>query len=55
MELALLKRMLRLGVKHGKVLRVPSIEFLKEAPPREGSSRSTSSPRSAAGSPRTCA
>jgi hypothetical protein len=23
-------------MKHGKVLRIPPIEFLKEAPPREG-------------------
>ena len=35
-ELALLRRMFRLGVKHGKVLRVPSIEMLKEAAPRAG-------------------
>jgi integrase len=35
-ELALLKRLFRLGVKQGKVARVPPIEMLKEAPPREG-------------------
>ena len=36
MELVVLKRMLRPGLKYGKVLRVPPIEFLKEAPAREG-------------------
>lgn len=35
-ELALLKRMFRLAYKHEKVIRVPPIEMLKEAPPREG-------------------
>lgn len=35
-ELALLKRMFRLGYENGKVLRVPPIKMLKEAPRREG-------------------
>ncbi len=35
-ELALLRRMFRLAYKNGKVLRVPPIEMLKEAPPRQG-------------------
>lgn len=35
-ELALLKPMLRLGYKQGKVMRVPPIEMLKEAPARQG-------------------
>jgi len=35
-ELALLRRMLRLAARHGKVLRVPPFELLKEAPPRAG-------------------
>jgi integrase len=35
-ELAVLSRMLRLGYKHGKVLRWPVIEKLTEAPPRAG-------------------
>jgi integrase len=35
-ELALLKRMLRLAYKNGKLLRVPPIEMLKEAPARQG-------------------
>jgi integrase len=36
LELGLLKRMLRLAVKQDKALRVPVMEMLKEAPPREG-------------------
>src|SRR5262245_40776346 len=35
-ELGVLSRMLRLGYKHGKVLRLPVIEKLAEAPPRAG-------------------
>jgi integrase len=35
-ELATLSRMLRLGYRNGKVLRVPPIEKLKEASPRQG-------------------
>jgi integrase len=35
-ELAILKRMLRLAYKHNKVLRVPPFDMLKEAPAREG-------------------
>ena len=35
-ELSLLKRMFRLAYENGKVLRVPPIKLLKEAPPREG-------------------
>jgi integrase len=35
-ELATLSRMLRLGYRNGKVLRLPPIEKLKEAAPREG-------------------
>jgi integrase len=35
-ELALLKRMFRLGYEHGKVIRVPPIKMLKEPRPREG-------------------
>ena len=35
-ELALLRRMLRLAARHGKVLRVPPFELPKEAPPRAG-------------------
>ncbi len=35
-ELALLKRMLRLAYENGKLLRVPPIKMLKEAPPRQG-------------------
>jgi integrase len=35
-ELALLKRMLRLAYKNGKLLRVPPIDLLRESPPREG-------------------
>jgi integrase len=35
-ELSLLKRMLRLAYKHGKLARVPPIDMLREAPPREG-------------------
>jgi integrase len=35
-ELALLRRLMRLGAENGKVLRVPPIKMLKEAPPREG-------------------
>jgi len=35
-ELALLRRMLRLAARHGKVLRVPVLELLHEAPPRAG-------------------
>ena len=35
-ELAVLKRMLNLAYKSGKLLRVPPIEMLKEAPPRSG-------------------
>ncbi|MGH2625545.1 MAG: tyrosine-type recombinase/integrase, partial [Anaerolineales bacterium] len=35
-ELALLKRMLRLAYENGKLLRVPTIKMLKEAPPRQG-------------------
>ncbi len=36
LELGLLKRMLRLAYKHGKLLRVPPIEMLQAAPPRLG-------------------
>jgi len=36
LELGLLKRMLRLAYKHGKLLRVPPIEMLQDAPPRDG-------------------
>jgi hypothetical protein len=36
LELALLKRMFRLAVKHEKALRVPPIEMLEEPPAREG-------------------
>ncbi len=35
-ELALLKRMFRLAHENGKLLRVPPIRMLKEAPPRQG-------------------
>jgi integrase len=35
-ELSLLKRMFRLAHENGKVLRVPPIKLLREAPPREG-------------------
>lgn len=35
-ELALLKRLLRLAYEQGKLLRVPTIKMLKEAPPRKG-------------------
>ncbi len=35
-ELSLLKRMLRLAHENGKLLRVPPIKMLKEAPPRQG-------------------
>lgn len=35
-ELSLLKRMLRLAHENGKLLRVPPIKMLKEAPPRSG-------------------
>ncbi len=35
-ELALLKRMFRLAHENGKLLRVPPIKMLKEAPPRQG-------------------
>jgi integrase len=35
-ELAMLKRMLRLAYKNEKLLRVPPIDMLKEAPAREG-------------------
>ena len=35
-ELATLSRMLRLGYANGKVLRLPVIDRLKEAKPREG-------------------
>jgi len=35
-ELALLKRMLRLAHENGKLLRVPRIKMLKEASPRKG-------------------
>lgn len=35
-ELALLKRMFRLAYEQGKLLRVPTIKMLKEAPPRQG-------------------
>ncbi|OGL18222.1 MAG: hypothetical protein A3K12_09480 [Candidatus Rokubacteria bacterium RIFCSPLOWO2_12_FULL_71_19] len=35
-ELSLLKRMLRLAYKHGKLLRVPPFDMLKDAPAREG-------------------
>lgn len=36
LERGLLKRMLRLAYKHGKLLRVPPIEMLQDARPREG-------------------
>jgi hypothetical protein len=36
LELGLLKRMLRLAYRNNKVQRVPPIDMLKEAPPREG-------------------
>ena len=36
LELGLLKRMFRLAYKHGKLLRVPPIEMLQDAAPREG-------------------
>ncbi len=35
-ELAVLKRMLRLAYKHGKLFRLPMIEQLKENGPRQG-------------------
>ncbi len=35
-DLACLRRMFRLGKKEGKVLLVPEIELLREAPPRQG-------------------
>jgi integrase len=35
-EVALLRRMLRLAARHGKMLHVPMFELLKEAPPRAG-------------------
>ena len=35
-ELPTLSRMLRLGHRNGKVLRLPPIEKLKEAAPRQG-------------------
>ena len=35
-DLACLRRMFRLGKKSGKVLLVPEIELLREAPPRQG-------------------
>jgi hypothetical protein len=35
-ELSILKLMLRLAYKNGKLLRVPPIDLLREAPPREG-------------------
>ena len=35
-ELALLKRMLRLAARNGKLVRVPPIDMLKDAPAREG-------------------
>lgn len=35
-ELALLRRMLTLAYRNGKLLRVPPFEMLKEAPPRQG-------------------
>jgi integrase len=35
-ELAMLRRMLRLGAKDGKVARVPAVELLREAPARAG-------------------
>jgi len=35
-ELSLLKRLLRLAYRNGKLLRVPPIEMLKDAPAREG-------------------
>ncbi len=35
-ELAILKRMLRLAYDNGKLLRVPPFQMLKEAPPRSG-------------------
>jgi len=35
-ELALLKRMLRLAYENGKLLRVPPIKMLREGPPRQG-------------------
>ena len=35
-ELALLKRLLRLAYRNGKLLRVPPIDMLKDAPPRDG-------------------
>ena len=35
-ELSLLKRMLRLAHENGKLLRVPPVKMLKEAPPRQG-------------------
>jgi integrase len=34
-ELAALRRAFRLGVKHKRISRVPDIEMLEEAPPRE--------------------
>jgi integrase len=36
LELAILKRMLRLAYEHGKLFRVPVIRLLKDAPPRQG-------------------
>jgi len=35
-ELAMLKRLLRLAVRNGKLLRVPAIDMLKESAPRAG-------------------
>jgi hypothetical protein len=35
-EVAILLRMLRLGLEHGKVARVPIVQKPKEAPPRSG-------------------
>jgi hypothetical protein len=36
LELALLKRMLRLALRHGRLAAVPYIEMLSEPPPRQG-------------------
>jgi len=35
-ELAMLRRVLRLAVRNGKLLRVPAFDMLREAPPRAG-------------------
>jgi hypothetical protein len=46
-ELAVLSKMLRLAYENGKLLRLPVVKKLKEAPPRSGSSLATSQARSA--------